>query len=311
MASKMYIFKLLNPESFDTISTTPSVVNKLNYYHYFLLAWQHCLIPLVCYLASSLNIAQRHCEDISVFSICICKYLVIGSTDGNGAYGKSTSDRMHIYSWCMTAEKKRLEFVQCIYCNLIVTAHRVWNTTYPVKGWGDWLSELNKQWHEEEENKPLNITIWESQTLSLSPQHSSDQPLSILFLYSPRNMPRQIYTPRKGHNKVYRATRGVTNSSWWFTNHLEVMQSVITKQRSGCAPFLTFNGYIRVFTLSLTIVLVKGLARVKRKVISHQLLCMEVYIMFPGCTALEVMPWGERRRWSSLLKRMLQSLARL
>lgn len=57
--------------------------------------------------------------------------------------------------------------------------------------------------------------------------------------------------------------------------------------------------------------LVNGLAREKTKVISHQLRWMEVYIMFPGCTALEVTPWGERRRWSSLLKRTLQSLARL
>lgn len=38
---------------------------------------------------------------------------------------------------------------------------------------------------------------------------------------------------------------------------------------------------------------------------------MDVYIMFPGCTALEVTPFGESRRWSSLLKRMLHSLARL
>lgn len=42
--------------------------------------------------------------------------------------------------------------------------------------------------------------------------------------------------------------------------------------------------------------LVKGLASVKRKVMSHQLRWMEVYIMFPGCTALDVMPYGERRR---------------
>lgn len=63
--------------------------------------------------------------------------------------------------------------------------------------------------------------------------------------------------------------------------------------------------------LAPTIDLVKGLASVKKKVMSHQLRWIEVYIMFPGCTALEVTPYGERRRWSSLLKRMLQSLARL
>lgn len=63
--------------------------------------------------------------------------------------------------------------------------------------------------------------------------------------------------------------------------------------------------------LLLTMDLVKGRPSVKRKVISHQLLWMDVYIMFPGCNALEVTPWGESRRWSSLLKRMLHSLARL
>lgn len=64
-------------------------------------------------------------------------------------------------------------------------------------------------------------------------------------------------------------------------------------------------------SLALTIDLVKGRAKVKRRVMSHQLRWMEVYIMFPGCSALQVTPWGDMRRFSSLEKRMLQSLARL
>lgn len=31
----------------------------------------------------------------------------------------------------MTSQDKGLEFAQCIYCNLIVTVHRIWNIAYP------------------------------------------------------------------------------------------------------------------------------------------------------------------------------------
>lgn len=38
----------------------------------------------------------------------------------------------------MTAQEKRLEFAQYIYCNLIVAVHRIWNITFP----GERIGEL-------------------------------------------------------------------------------------------------------------------------------------------------------------------------
>ena len=61
----------------------------------------------------------------------------------------------------------------------------------------------------------------------------------------------------------------------------------------------------------LTMDLVKGLAKVKSSVYAHQPRWREEYIIFPGCTAFDVTPRGDRRRWSSLEKRMLHSLDRL
>lgn len=92
-------------------------------------------------------------------------------------------------------------------------------------------------------------------------------------------------------------------------NQFWLLQSVMKGIVPVMVQFVWLYFYIAFFPL--TIDLVNGLASVKRKVISHQLRWMEVYIMFPGCTELDVTPWGERRRWSSLLKRMLHSLARL
>lgn len=57
--------------------------------------------------------------------------------------------------------------------------------------------------------------------------------------------------------------------------------------------------------------LVKGRAKVNSRVYTHQLRWRDEYIIFPGCTALDVTPWGERRRFSSLEKSILQSLERL
>ena len=61
----------------------------------------------------------------------------------------------------------------------------------------------------------------------------------------------------------------------------------------------------------LTMDLVKGLAKVKSSVYTHQPRWRAEYIMFPGCTAFDVTPRGDRRRWSSLENRMLHSLDRL
>lgn len=65
-------------------------------------------------------------------------------------------------------------------------------------------------------------------------------------------------------------------------------ETVFTNKWPGHYPELCNNLEKRV--LLLTMDLVKGRASVKRNVISHQLLWSDVYIMFPGCTALEVTP---------------------
>lgn len=43
----------------------------------------------------------------------------------------------------MTAYGPRFELVQCIYCNLIVAVHRIWNIALACERMGNHLSELN------------------------------------------------------------------------------------------------------------------------------------------------------------------------
>lgn len=98
----------------------------------------------------------------------------------------------------------------------------------------------------------MRSTIYETRSLSpLMPQRSLVHPLSILFLSSTRNGPRQIYKLSEGHAG---STEVVLLKSKP-TNRIQRYVATLKKQ-----------------VLSLTMDLVKGRASVKRNVISHQLL---------------------------------------